>query len=98
MLGRQNYIRQNHCAWAECLWDTDGYWKAKSHSSPGIEQILAEFTKAGGRTIRTERHKLIISFWNKEELPEEWKESIIEPVYAKGDKTDCGNYRGISFC
>jgi hypothetical protein len=40
-------------------------------------------------------HKLIISIWNKEELPEEWRESIV-PVYKKGDKTDCNNYRGIS--
>ena len=32
--------------------------------------------------------------WNKEELPEEWKESIIVPVYKKGDKTDCSSYRG----
>jgi len=52
--------------------------------------------KAGGRTIRYEIHKLIISIWNKEELPEEWKESIVVPVYKKGDKTDCSNYRGIS--
>jgi hypothetical protein len=43
-----------------------------------------------------EIHKLIISILNKEELPEEWKELIIEPVYKKGDKTDCSNYRGIS--
>ena len=31
-----------------------------------------------------------------EELPEEWKESIIIPIYKKGDKTDCNNNRGIS--
>jgi len=52
--------------------------------------------KTGGRTIRCAIHKLLISVWNKEELPEEWKESIIVPTYKKGDKTDCNNYRGIS--
>jgi len=52
--------------------------------------------KAGGRTICYEIHKLIISIWNKGELPEEWKESIIVPLYKNGDKTDSSNYRGIS--
>jgi hypothetical protein len=31
-----------------------------------------------------------------EELPDQWKESIIAPVHKKGDKTDCSNYRGIT--
>jgi len=39
--------------------------KLKSHKSPGIEQNPAEFIKPGGRTIRYENHKLIISSWNK---------------------------------
>jgi len=34
--------------------------------------------------------------WNKKELPEEWKELAIVPIYKKGDKTDCSKYRGIS--
>ena len=72
--------------------------KLKSHKSPIIDQIPAELIKEGGRAIRCAIHKLIISIWNKEELPEEWKESIIVPIHKKGDKTDCNNYRGISLC
>jgi len=69
--------------------------KLKSHKSPGIDQIPAEFIKAGGKTIRCEIHELI-SIWNKEELPEEWKKLFIVPIYKKGDETDCSNYRDIS--
>jgi hypothetical protein len=41
-------------------------------------------------------YKLINSVWNKEELPDQWKESIIVPIHKRGDKTDCNNYRVIS--
>ena len=64
--------------------------------SPGSDEIPRKLIKAVSRTIRYEIHKLIISIWNKEELTEEWKESIIVPIYTKDDKTDCSNYRGIS--
>jgi hypothetical protein len=40
--------------------------------------------------------QLINSIWNKEELPDQHKESIIVPIHMKCDKTDCSNYRGIS--
>jgi hypothetical protein len=39
---------------------------------------------------------LLTCIWNKEKLPEQWKESIIVPIYKKGDKPNCSNYRGIS--
>ena len=68
----------------------------KSQKSSGIDQIPSELIKAGGRTICYQIHKLIISIWNKDELPEEWKQLIIVPIYKKGNKTDCSNYRGIS--
>jgi hypothetical protein len=40
--------------------------------------------------------KLSNSLWNKEDLPDQWKESIIVQIHEKGVKTDCSNYRGIS--
>ena len=70
--------------------------KLKSLKSPGIDQIPAELIKAGSRTICSVINQLIISIWNEEKLPEEWKESIIVPMYKKGDETGCSNYRGIS--
>ena len=42
--------------------------KLKSHKSPGVDQITAELIKEGGRTIRYQIHKLIVSIWNKEEI------------------------------
>ena len=69
--------------------------KLKRYKSPGIVQFPVEIIKAGGRTIRSELHKLIFIL-NKVELPVEWKESITVPTNKKGDKTECCNYRGIS--
>jgi hypothetical protein len=60
----------------------------KTYKSPGTDQILAELIKAGGETLYSEINKLISFVWNKEELPQQWKESIIVPIHKKGDKTD----------
>jgi hypothetical protein len=46
--------------------------------------------------LQSQIHRLIKSTWNKEDLPQQWKVRIIIPIYEKGDKTDCSNYRGSS--
>jgi hypothetical protein len=48
--------------------------KLKKYKSPGIDQIL-EVIHVGGETLSSEIHKLVNSVWNKEELPQQWKES-----------------------
>jgi hypothetical protein len=68
----------------------------KTYKSPGSDQIPAELIQAGGETLQFEIHRFINCIWSKEELPDQRKESIIVPIYKKGDKTDCSNYRGIS--
>jgi hypothetical protein len=65
----------------------------RSHKLPDIDQIPAKLIKVEGRKIHYEIHKLIISTWNKEELPEEWNDSIIILIYKKGNTIDCSNYR-----
>jgi hypothetical protein len=70
--------------------------KFKRYTSSGSDQIPAKLFQAGGEILRSEIHKLIHSVFNKEELPDQWKEFIIVPIYKKGDKIDCSNYRGLS--
>jgi hypothetical protein len=70
--------------------------KLKSNKSAVTDQIPAELMKAGGETLCSEIHRLTCSVWNKEELPQQWKECGIVPIHKKGDYTDCNNYQGIS--
>jgi hypothetical protein len=66
----------------------------KRYKAPGSDQIPGEMIQAGGGggTLHSEIHKLIMVIWNKEELPCQWKESIVVPIHKKGEKTDCSNY------
>jgi hypothetical protein len=41
-------------------------------------------------------HKLVNSVRNREELPDQCKESINIPFHKKGDKTTSNNYYGTS--
>jgi hypothetical protein len=61
----------------------------KEYKSSGSEQIPADLCQATGEILLFANRRLINSVWNKEELPDQWKESIIVPVHKKGDKTDC---------
>jgi hypothetical protein len=70
--------------------------KLEKYKSPGSDHIPAELIQAGGEILLSAIHKLINSVWNEEELPDQWKESVIVPVHKKGDKTGCNNYREIS--
>jgi hypothetical protein len=68
----------------------------EKYKSLGSDQIPTELIEAGGEILVSVIHKLIYSIWNEEELPDQWKKSIIVPVHKKGDKRDCNNCRGIS--
>jgi sorting nexin-29 len=34
--------------------------------------------------------------WNNKQLPQQWNEGIICPVYKKGDRLNCNNYRPVT--
>jgi sorting nexin-29 len=68
----------------------------KDNRAPGEDAITAELIKKGGKSLWENIHRLIVSIWNKGEIPEEWRTAFICPIYKKGSKVECKYYRGIS--
>jgi hypothetical protein len=60
--------------------------KLKKYKLPGSDEIPPEQIQAGGKILLSVIHKLINSVWNKEKLPDQWKEAIIVPVHKKATK------------
>jgi hypothetical protein len=58
--------------------------KLKHHKSLSTDQIPTKLIKAGSITIPSDIYKLFNTIWNKEKLPQWWKESTIVPIYKKG--------------
>jgi hypothetical protein len=83
------FIRQIKIHTAELLPDPSSFEveiaiaKLKRYKSPGSDQIPAKLIQAGGDILCSKIHELINSVWNTEQLPEQWKESIIVPVHKK---------------
>jgi hypothetical protein len=48
--------------------------KLKKYQLPGSDQIPAEVIEAGGEILLPAIHKFVNSVWNREELPDQWKE------------------------
>ena len=48
------------------------------------------------RTILRELHRLTILIWRQGKVPQQREDAVITVLHKKGDKTECGNYCGIS--
>jgi hypothetical protein len=69
----------------------------RNGKAPGSDGIPAEIYKHGGDALLHRLHALFKVVWQDEEVPQEFKDAAIVPIYKKkGDRSDCGNYRGIS--
>lgn len=68
----------------------------KNNKAPGNDSLSAELFKAGGSSLVDHLNKLVERCWSEEKLPNEWKMGVICPIFKKGCKLECKNYRGIS--
>lgn len=68
----------------------------KDHKSAGEDDIPSELIKYGGDALFLHLRCLFSRLWTEEVLPLAWSQSIIVPIFKKGQRTDCSNHRGIS--
>ena len=68
----------------------------KNGKAPGIDTITVELIKNAGAKMEQKIYNLIRKIWNDEHMPMDWEEGIIYPIYKKGDRSVCSNYRGIT--
>lgn len=70
--------------------------RMKLEKAVGIDSIPMEAWRYGGNVIKNGLIKVIRKIWKTGNIPEKWKQSIVVPLYKRGDTENVENYRGIS--
>jgi len=60
--------------------------KLKNNKAAGIDNIIAEYMKHGEIMVMS-LITICNTVWKSEEVPEDWKNGIIQPLPKKGDLT-----------
>ena len=68
----------------------------KAVGSDGVSVELFKITLNGDPALRRRQLDIVIRVWGGGEVPQQWKDAIIMVLHKKKNRTQCGNYRGIS--
>ena len=72
--------------------------KIKPRKAAGPDGIIGEIIKHAGGRVTDFFVKFFNTLFDKGIFPDSWTESIVMPLFKKGDVNKPSNYRGISLC
>ena len=70
--------------------------RLKTRKAPGVCGVMPEMLIAGGEVVVKWLVKLFNLVWRVGVAPNDWRKALIIPIYKKGGRLECSNYRGIS--
>ena len=70
--------------------------KIKNHKAAGPDGIIGEMYKYANDYVIQLLEKLFNNIFDTGRFPQSWTESIVLPLFKKGNTSDPNNYRGIS--
>ena len=68
----------------------------KAVGPDGVSVELFEITLNGDPALRQRLLDIVVLIWRGGVVPQQWKDAIIMVLHKKKDRTECGDYRGIS--
>ena len=68
----------------------------KPGKAPGPDNIPLELITHGGPELKNRLLNLILKIWETKTVPTDFRDANIVTIFKKGDRENCGNYRGIS--
>lgn len=71
--------------------------KAKCGKAPGLNRVPYEFFKNASPKFMIRLLDLFNKIYDSGDIPPNFKDALIFPLFKKGDSKDVKNYRAISF-
>ena len=60
----------------------------KNNKAPGADSMINEFIKYGGSEVRNKLLKIMNMIFQKGEVPNDFRKTLIKTLYKKGDKSE----------
>uniref|UniRef100_A0A1W7R9N5 Endonuclease-reverse transcriptase HmRTE-e01 n=1 Tax=Hadrurus spadix TaxID=141984 RepID=A0A1W7R9N5_9SCOR len=70
--------------------------KMRLGKAPGVDEVTIDMVRAAGKEGLYWISRVFQAVWRDKRTPEEWKKGIIIPIFKKGDRKRCENYRGVT--